>query len=239
MPKYLVFADIHANLAAFEAVLAAVGEVDGYLYLGDVVGYGPQPRECVALLASLQPTYVMGNHDRYVLERAAPWPGGVIEDGAQWESWTAAQLDAAARNFLSSAPPVINLHLNGTEAVLSHNLPGATEYLTPEVTDETLGALLAGATASLFLFGHSHLVIDRTVASRRVINPGSVGQSRDGCPDAAYALWDETGVHLHRVPYDVQLTIAALGRLPMSPAWRSIWTRNYRLGLAEFRPEES
>ena len=62
--RYLVFADIHANLAAFQAVLAAAGRVDGYIFLGDVVSYGPEPQACVELLQALAPFAVAGNHDR-------------------------------------------------------------------------------------------------------------------------------------------------------------------------------
>ena len=234
MARLLIFADVHANLAAFEAVLEAAGTVDGFLFLGDVIGFGPQPRECVELLRQLCPMImVTGNHDRRALAGNSLWRGRVVTCGEEWEAWTASQLDAAARRFLQSQPAATTEVINGTLTRVCHNLPNARGYVGATVSDSALSKCLSVEPASLVLFAHSHVVIDRAVNGRRVVNPGSVGQPRDGCLDAAFALWDEHGFSFRRVAYDVDRTITALRCVPMSDDCRAHWEHNYRNGVVE------
>src|SRR2546425_12511659 len=102
--RILIVSDVHANLAALEAVLGAAGAVDGVWSLGDSVGYGPQPAECVARLRELGATMVAGNH-----ERAATGAIGTEDfnpDAAAAAQWTKAQLRAEERTFLDTLPEV-------------------------------------------------------------------------------------------------------------------------------------
>ncbi len=243
-----VLGDVHANLAAFEAVLEATRGVDAYVFLGDYVGYGPQPREVLALARELVAGHrwwsVIGNHDRYALAGEHSWDGVEVTSGGEWEAWTSEQLSAQDRAFLEALPGALTVELPGTSgasvtAHVEHNLPGAHRYLRPGTPEHEIAPLVSRREAELFLFGHSHVVIDRTVAGKRIINPGSVGQPRDGCPDAAYALWRPAGVTFHRLAYDVERTVRALEAMPMSREQTALWARNLRQGivLAASRPD--
>lgn len=240
MKEILILADIHANLPAFEAVLKAAGRVDACLFLGDVVGYGPQPRECVALLRELAASapcrMLIGNHDREALAREGRWAGGPAGDGGQWEDWTAAQLDADARAFLRALPPSFAAEINGIPTFCCHHLPGMRGYVDDATPKETLATCVKDVTAPLVLFAHSHRLIDRRVGGKRLVCPGSVGQCRDGCPDAAFVVWNGDGIAFHRVSYDVERAVAALKRIPLTPVWQDAWAHNYRNGVVTVPP---
>jgi len=200
-----VVSDIHSNLAALETVLAAMPPVDEVWCLGDIVGYGPQPNECVSTLRGLKHLAVAGNHDwaatgRMGVEEFNPYAAAAA-------LWTRDQLAPDTRDYLVGLP----LKLTSGEFTLAHGSPRDPlwEYL--------LGASSAGANFAHFegpfcLVGHTHVpsvftrVEDRGVLARRIIgdedvsldqpgsrhilNPGSVGQPRDGDPRAAWLLLD-------------------------------------------------
>ncbi len=206
--RYLVFADIHANLAALEAVLAAAGQVDGYIFLGDVVSYGPDPLACVRLLESLEPLAIAGNHDLVIRQLARQLP-----DICQtWDEWTAKQLDERALAYLEQLPERLELELNGQTALLVHD--------SRQLADQ----------ASLVLSGHSHAQIKESKAGCLFINPGSVSQQRDGSPLARYAIWDQQGFSFERTAYPVEKTIVELGRVGLNPFSQAEWIKNYRYG---------
>lgn len=243
-----ILGDVHGNLAAFEAVLAATRGVEAYVFLGDYVGYGPQPREVLALTRDLAAGHrlasVIGNHDRYALAGEHSWDGVEVTSGGEWEAWTSEQLSAQDRAFLEALPGALTIELPMTcgasvTAHVEHNLPGAHRYLRPDTPEEEIAPMVSGRRPALFLFGHSHVVMDRTIGGKRIVNPGSVGQPRDGSPDAAYALWRPEGLTFHRLAYDVDRTVSALEALPMSREQTALWTRNLRQGIviAASRPD--
>ncbi|MCK5805344.1 MAG: metallophosphoesterase, partial [Lentisphaeria bacterium] len=103
--KRLLLADVHAGLHAFEAVLADAPPVDEILFLGDIVGYGPHPAQCVDLLRTLDARCILGNHDEDVLqERRRSHPEGTPSPHALWLRWTLEQLDGEQLDFLESFP---------------------------------------------------------------------------------------------------------------------------------------
>ncbi len=225
--RIAVVADVHANLEAFQAVLAhaaAAGGVAEVWSLGDIVGYGPDPAACIALLHTYAYVSIAGNHDYAAT--------GVIgtEDfnplAAEAARWTATQLSLEDQLWLSNLSAV---HIEG-EFTLAHgslNDP-VWDYL---VSAEGARDHLGHQTTPYGLVGHSHLPLlftegqtrlqeallgdgeDVTMGSRRfVANPGSVGQPRDGDPRAAYGLLDteQRQLGFHRVPYDIELTQAKM-----------------------------
>ena len=231
--RVLVFSDIHANLAALEAVLQDAGAVEAYWFLGDLVGYGPDPNECVERIRTLPNlTAVLGNHDAAVIG-AMPlgWFNRAARRGVQW---TREQLSPENLAFLSQLPE-IRQH---DDVTLLHGSPRApiTEYL---LTSEEAADAFAVLPTDFCFVGHTHypawwqeedgVVSDRaprggevwTLTPRAILNPGSVGQPRDGDPRAAYALYD-TVAHTwewRRVAYDilaVQARMAALGLSPVN-----------------------
>ena len=218
-----IIADIHANLEAFTAVLEDIehrGGVDEVWCLGDTVGYGPDPRECIALLRRTVTVSVAGNHDLAVLSGADT--SAFNPDAAAASRWTAGQLAPEDRDYLSGLPRTL---VRG-EFTLAHGSPRdpVWEYL------DTAGAArrnLEHFSTPCCAVGHTHqpvlfncaadgcrarrLVPDGPVAlveERFILNPGGVGQPRDGDPRASYAIYDGDArqVRLHRTLYDVPST---------------------------------
>jgi diadenosine tetraphosphatase ApaH/serine/threonine PP2A family protein phosphatase len=220
--RVAVVSDIHGNLHALEAVLSAVDafEPDELWCLGDVVGYGPRPNECCHLVRNRASVCLAGNHDLGVL--------GTIDlvefsgEAAVAASWTRSILDEDARSFLAGLRP--SAESRGLELYHASPLDPVWEYvLTPEAARAALHATEAPAV----LVGHSHVALaltpdDGEVAGglapdgasaafgerRFLLNPGSVGQPRDGDPRAAFLLLDldERRADFHRAEYPVEQT---------------------------------
>jgi predicted phosphodiesterase len=220
-----ILADIHANRPALAAVLAEAkrrGAAE-LILLGDVVGYHAEPDGCVELLSGWRVSGVVGNHDLAALgvpDRYASRAATAIQ------GWTAAHLGEPARAFLAALPRRLALPWAiATHATFTH--PDAiVGYVTPVTAAANLDAV-AAAGHSLGLFGHSHVPalhvrgVDRVgLASGRIalpretaiVNPGSVGQPRDGDPRASFALIDPEArvLEVVRVPYDVEATASAM-----------------------------
>ena len=222
--RYAIIADIHANLAAFKAVLDHIerrGGVEEIWCLGDIVGYGPDPCQCIELLRQYKHVCVAGNHDWAVIGKAAF--SKFNPDAAIACRWTAQQLSPEDIEYLESLPEVIQKE----DFTLVHGSPRQPiwEYLTSVSSAKENFAYFQ---SQFCLIGHSHVPMvfkyDETGTcsfsqftpnvglalgkSRLIINPGGVGQPRDGDPRASYAIYDnETGmVRLYRVPYDIGIT---------------------------------
>lgn len=235
--RVLVISDIHANFTALEAVLDAAGEVDATWCLGDIVGYGPDPNECVERIRLLENKIcLLGNHD------AAAF--GMIDlDSFNREArisaeWMRRTISRENIDFLKDLPEKLVVD----EVTLTHGSPRnpVWEYM---LDLHTAGLNLDYFDTPYCFVGHTHLPVgyfsmngsflehrliyqpeDLTKSKRTIINPGSVGQPRDHDPRAAFALYD-TVTHLwepHRVDYDfhsVQKRIYAAG-LPYRHALR-------------------
>ena len=221
--RALIVSDIHSNLTALEAVMADArkrGGFDVIWCLGDSVGYGPEPGECLALLQTFPLVAVAGNHDRAALN--ARDSADFNNSAAISAIWTAGQLSADDRAFLSGLPQVTT----AGDFTLVHGSLRAPlrEYL---LNEEAASATFGLMATSFCLVGHSHLPFlcqenrdgpkfvsfseDEAFAldERRWIgNPGSVGQPRDYDPRPSYALYCREGpegpgtLERHRVEYD-------------------------------------
>lgn len=225
--RVLVLSDIHANLAALEAVLRdAAGEYDAVWCLGDIVGYGPEPDECVAQIRLLDAVTVVGNHDWAVLERMNVDDFNLEAQRAVL--WTRRNLSAESIAWLSDLP---HSPLVIGDYTLTHGSPRdpVWEYVfQPSIA---LGNF-AHFSSPFCLVGHTHVpalhvlpagetrvqtlvpVAGQPVALsdgwRAILNPGSVGQPRDNDPRAAYALLDTEAAQwtVRRVAYPFEVTQA-------------------------------
>ena len=230
--RVAVLSDIHANLAALESVLAAAGTVDAVWHLGDVVGYGAEPNEVIERLDDAGAIGVLGNHDAAVL-------GGVDIElfnpaARQALEWTREAISDRSLAWLTALPE----RLVAEDFLLVHGSPRQPiwEYVT------TAGMARAGIEslgrhgASVGLHGHTHVPVawveaDGTVEALEptdgwrhryppraaLLNPGSVGQPRDGDPRASYCVID-TGrdeATWHRVEYPVAATQARMAAVAM------------------------
>lgn len=222
--RVLVLADIHANLAALEAVLGAAGEVDSVWCLGDTVGYGPQPNECVALMRERQQAMLVGNHDLGCL--------GTIpltnfnRDARIANEWNGLQLTEEHREFLLSLSPMQQVN---DMVTLAHGSPRdpVWEYLL-----DTVGATYSfdHFSTPICFVGHTHQPViftadmlgehctatiptDQSVLKlqpdkRYIINAGGVGQPRDGDARSGWAIYDDQQqtVSFHRTTYNIRRT---------------------------------
>lgn len=218
--RILVISDIHANLVAFEAVLAdAKGQWEYVWCLGDVVGYGPDPNDCVELLKTMPHLCLAGNHDWAALGRLDIRTFN--PDARRAVTWTQETLKPENVAYLEDLPTTFVID----QYTLAHGSP------REPVWEYILEPLIAALNFPHFetpycLVGHTHqpviyeLISDngdtRAISPsyrqqrqlngrRQIINPGSVGQPRDANPDAAYAILDvDTNIFEHRrIPYDV------------------------------------
>ena len=216
---------MHANLEALEAVIAAAAPFAQIWCLGDLVGYGPNPNECVDVIKGYSHVAVAGNHDWVASGRRSA--AGFNPHAAFAAQWTAAQLSAEAREYVLALPETAVEQ----DFTFAHGSPRAPtrEYL--------FQAAEARRNFSHFstrycLVGHTHLPCAFLAAEHRsmldvhrivlkpeealpldgrlrmIINPGSVGQPRDGNPDAAFGIYDSSSREFQprRVAYDVAAT---------------------------------
>jgi diadenosine tetraphosphatase ApaH/serine/threonine PP2A family protein phosphatase len=218
--RLAVLSDIHANLAALDAVREDLPDVDETWVLGDIVGYGPQPNEVIRALQELGARSVMGNHDGAAIGTVdVSW---FNPEAAAAIEWTAEVVDENSRAYLAALPEV----RRDGELTAVHGSPRdpTWEYVTgPQVAAANLRAF----DTRLCLHGHTHVPVIfradeerievvpatpdaplRLDAGRALVNPGSVGQPRDGNPAASYLLIEtEAGIaEFRRVRYDVART---------------------------------
>ncbi|MBB5235858.1 metallophosphoesterase family protein [Deinococcus budaensis] len=230
--RLLLLSDIHANHTALEAVLADARPrgFDRTVHLGDALGYGPQPREVLAALRELEATCLLGNHEQMLLAHArgrpGRWaelrPGSVVLTALLWQLGRLSRADLA---WVGQWPDGLDDPAVG--ARYRHGTPVSLDAYTDSVTAarEAFGAW----SGRLAFVGHTHVpgvysALNAPVGewvkfqalreggafvlppgSRVILNPGSVGQPRDGNPDASYAIFDSAaGVFgVFRVPYDI------------------------------------
>jgi len=216
--RVAVLSDIHSNIVALDAVLQHAGQVDAIWHLGDVVGYGPEPDAVVARLAELDATGVRGNHDAAAIGgREIEWFNPEARAAAEW---TAATISPTTQRWLGDLPERHTIE----DLTLVHGSP--RDPLREYVTDPMTAAANLDVLATRHgLHGHTHVPVawiesgGRVVliqpsdgssaeldGARMLLNPGSVGQPRDGDPRAAYLTLDTEmrTVTWHRVEYDVE-----------------------------------
>ena len=233
--RVAVISDIHANLAALEAVLREIDveRPDELWCLGDLVGYGPRPNECTTAVADRADLCLVGNHDLVALDVTAVAIDEFNDDAAAAARWTRERLAPEARTFLERLSPearredVALFHASARDPVWEYVLDAESALASIEL-----------ARATLVLVGHSHVALsivlredslagglapDATTHDLRdgrwLLNPGSVGQPRDGDPRAAWLLLnlDAQYAEFRRVEYpvvDTQREIEAAGLPP-------------------------
>lgn len=215
--KYAVIADIHANLEAFEVVLddARSQNCTHYCCVGDVVGYGANPRECLEIVRRMNMPCVKGNHDEYCSTEEDL--EGFNPHAAEAVQWTRTQLNEDERKWLRD--------LKYVRLVASFSMVHAT-LDQPERWGYVFDKLMAAASftyqnTSVCFFGHTHVPVafirDSVVRGgtyskfrvepgrKHFVNVGSVGQPRDNNPKAAYVVYDlnEGSIELRRLDYDI------------------------------------
>lgn len=198
-----VLSDIHANRIALDAVFDDMPPVDGLVCAGDVVGYNPWPSECVTEVRERGITTVQGNHDRAVSTETAFAFNGMARAGVEYAR---EHLDDAAKTWLGSLPS--ERTVTDGRVKLVHGHPDDPDHYTRP--DEFGPELLA--EEDVLVMGHTHVQHHEIYDDGIVMNPGSVGQPRDGDKRAAYAILDldSMTVDERRVEYSIRPVVDAI-----------------------------
>ena len=207
--RVAILSDIHSNKHAFEAVLEAISRIDAETIVcaGDVVGYCAFPNECCEIIKANASKIVKGNHDNAVIEadtsRMNPYAARAVR-------WTADSINSSSREFLMSLNAESRFQVGGRTVAMYHGSPTSVdEYVFDHDVDEDL---VKSAEADILILGHTHVPCIKRMAAGTFVNPGAVGQPRDGEWKASYAVFDtETDeCVIRRVPYDVAAAADAI-----------------------------
>jgi len=232
--KVLIVSDAHANPWALEAVERDVGPFDHVLFAGDAVNYGPEPRRTIAWLREQGAIAVLGNHDHAVAFTSDPRANASKQALAlAMRDWTWSALSYADRMWLERLPICFTWETGGTRFVVCHATPCDPLFdyrFTPDAPEALADELLKGVDGDVLVVGHTHLAFVRRCGAIQVVNPGSVGQPLDGDPRAAYALWTDGHVTLHRATYDVSAAVAGLDHVPIEAGQRAALARTLITG---------
>ncbi|MBW1637251.1 MAG: metallophosphoesterase family protein [Deltaproteobacteria bacterium] len=202
--RLMIFSDVHGNLEALQGVVADAAErnVDRGIFLGDLVGYGPYPNECIDLVRGLKNCRcIVGNHDVAVFWQTSPY--GMSSAAREAILWTMDQLSDANKNYLAELPDRLDI-ADMTFVHANPYNPRGWRYVLDR--KYALRSFAATRCRNLFI-GHSH-----RPRRRRIVNCGSVGQPRDGDSRSCYLIFDSRTRELefHRVSYDVKKTVRAV-----------------------------
>lgn len=218
--RIALISDIHGNLLALEAVLAELESeaIDEVVCLGDVVTFGPQPRQVLALLRKLACPVVMGNTDAWALD---PQPFET-RDKDSWrfyevELWGARRLSPSDLDYVRSFRETVSIDLaKGVNLLCYHGSPQShTDAILPTTPDHEVASMLSGFEAEVMAGGHTHAQMLRRFGEAVLLNPGSVGHAIvldpstrevDYPPWAEYALvsWEDDGLRIefHRAAFN-------------------------------------
>ena len=208
--KILVLADVHSNWQALSAV-ARNETFDACVIAGDLVDYGVQPAECIAWARDNHAICIRGNHDHAVAQHVPVKRGSGFKKLAafarplHWDT-----LNATDMTWLARVPVSRYVTIGDNSFYLVHGTPRdpLDEYLTNNA--EAWKLRMQDMSADYVCVGHTHLPIRVDLDGMTIINPGSVGQPRDGDPRASYVVIEDGRIKLRRIPYDIDENLKRL-----------------------------
>jgi len=194
-----LIADIHSNLPALSAVLEYM-DVDTILCAGDVVGYYPYPNEVIEIVKKYKIASIRGNHDVAVVTGDTSWFNPLAASAVEW---TRNNISPKNMTFLKKLPEKLTF---GDIAIFHGSPSDPDEYVYPMMSPKRLSGFLDLVGKKILVLGHTHVQWSLELDDRKIINPGAVGQPRDGNPRAAYAIFDTKSGELtmHRIEYDIE-----------------------------------
>jgi putative phosphoesterase len=230
--RILIVSDLHGNFPALQAVLAEAGDGwDAVFCLGDLVDYGPEPSCCVQWAQEHATHAVRGNHDHGVAQ-------GVEIIGVSGfrfltmstRKHTQTLLAPEQRDYLSRLPTSLVFRLGSYRFHLVHASPRdpMDEYVPNDA--EAWSTRLGPHPVDFLFAGHTHIPFQIQVGSTVVMNPGSVGLSRDGNPKARYATFENGQIHLRETAYDISRTIEMVQRSTLDPLAKKMLEDVYTQG---------
>jgi predicted phosphodiesterase len=240
--RYAVLSDIHGNLEALDLALAMIAPSDGMLCLGDIVGYGPNPNECVERIRARATATVLGNHDVAAIDNfGLSYFNPAAREAMQWTQTVLSKENADWLNTLG-------YEFRVPEFLLVH---GAPVHYFEYILDKPAAARAFAATdAPLIFIGHTHIAecyalrpdgtidhkhlqhggtITLEASSRYIVNVGSIGQPRDLNPQASFAFYEPESatVTINRFDYPIALVQEKIAEanLPLALARRLVMGR--------------
>ena len=223
--RLLVVSDIHSNHAALRAVLEDAAPWDQSICAGDTVGYGPDPNECIRALRDNGFRAIMGNHDHQVIigdtspREGAPGNFRFNPRATRAIEINRGLLTPDSRAYLKGLPTSLSLKIGSVNIAIYHGSPRAplSEYIMPEEAKMRAAQLISESDCNLLVLGHTHKPYAVEHGDSLLLNPGSVGQPRDGDPRASYAIVEisegKINPSIHRVKYDIKRTQEKMKRL--------------------------
>ncbi|MDY6788477.1 MAG: metallophosphoesterase family protein [Candidatus Nanohaloarchaea archaeon] len=203
-----VISDIHSNIEALNEVLKDLEgrELEGYICAGDLVGYYFHPNEVVETIRELDAVCVKGNHDNSAVQDVSPMRMNSM--AGQAIRWNKNHLSDENQEFLEGLPLRREERLGGKKVFLAHGSPVSPlkEYVKPRYVDESfLDRCFHNDWPDILIMGHTHIPFEKKIGNTLVMNPGSVGQPRDGDPRASYAVLDteEMSAEIMRRDYNL------------------------------------
>jgi len=214
--RIAVLSDVHANLPALRAVLADLDAIrpDEVWCAGDLVGYNPWPNEVLEILKARRVKAIRGNHERAVLSGDTSWFNELAAAAVKWTRIHAAPSSVGYLKDLQDRTRAT--FADGTIAMYHGSPRNDDEYVLPWSASPDL---VAQAQADVVILGHTHLPMAFAWPVGMLVNPGSVGQPRDGDPRAAWGLLDTSRrtFDMRRVPYDVDVVAREIRRVGLPP----------------------
>lgn len=215
--KILILSDIHANWYALEAILDKES-YDALVFLGDVVDFGPSPRNCIKFLMKSSKAHfwgVRGDHDHamaYGINSKCPGDLNTISDVTR--EWGEGFLSSEEVGFLRRLPMNNEFSIDSMNFELVHGSDLAPGQICKYQAEKSLNNEEREEESELnfILVGHSHKPFIKLVGNTTILNPGSVGQPRDLNPRASYAVIDNGNAYIRRVSYDIERTVNDLER---------------------------
>jgi putative phosphoesterase len=232
--RLLLIADIHGNYEALQTALDIPH--DRAICLGDIVDYGPDPDRCIDLLQKKNIPTIRGNHDNAVAFKVDCQCGYKYKHlSIATREYTWKVLDRPRMEYLQKLPLLIKEEIDGKRLYLTHGSPRSMfEYIKPETPDGEILKMIDGSMepleADFLVVGHSHIPMNRKLGDLTIINPGSVGQPRDGDIRAGCAVFDTgTGeTEFFRMEYDIDSVCAKIEeRMPHAEELTDILRRGY------------
>ncbi|MEF8878954.1 MAG: metallophosphoesterase [Candidatus Thermoplasmatota archaeon] len=213
--KLAFISDIHSNIYAFKKVIEKIEQIDieKIFCCGDIVGYSTYPKECIKQVKKYDIVSVKGNHDYAVAENN---PKGFNPMGVAGVKFNRKKITDDDLSFLKNLPEELFFEKDGKKFYMTHGSPRnhLMEYVHPWISDETLKNFSTIKKCDIMIFGHTHVPMKKQVDDTLFLNPGSVGQPRDGNPNSSFMVLntDSLKAEWYRVPYEIDAAVESVKR---------------------------
>jgi putative phosphoesterase len=212
--KIVMISDIHGN---FDALNALSESYDELWVLGDLVNYGPQPREVVDFVRQRATVAVRGNHDQCIGFGDDPRCSARFREMAEaTRRFSSDQLSFEQKTYLTSLPLQITVRRAQTRFFLCHATPSNPLYEYRTADSSAWVDDCQQLPAEVIVVGHTHIPFVRSFNGQVLVNPGSIGQPKTGNPDACYGVWEDGRLSLRTYRYPIDQTVAKIRTMPIA-----------------------